>query len=120
MKIVYIAGPYTSDNFVETTKNVEQAKTFAKQMAAKSIGFLSPITNSAYFDYELGDNDPGYEFWIDMTLALLVGCDAIFFCPGWEDSRGAKGEYAYAQKLGLPIFDDIDQLNAWYHQGDDE
>ena len=120
MKIVYIAGPYTNHDREKQHYNIQSAKYYAQAMAVHRIGFLSPIANSANFDIELGPSDPGYEFWVDMTLALLVGCDAIFFCPGWESSRGAKGEYAYAQKLGLPIFDDIDQLNAWYHQGDDE
>lgn len=119
MKIVYIAGPYTNPDPDQVKRNVTLATKAALDMAEKHIGFLSPIRNSAHFNSMLGVNDPGYEFWISMTLALLVGCDAIFFCPGWESSHGAKGEYEYAQKLGLPIFDDIDQLNAWYHQGDD-
>jgi hypothetical protein len=40
---------------------------------------------------------------LDKDLAYLPQCDAIFMLRGWEESAGAKREYARARELGLQV-----------------
>lgn len=43
-------------------------------------------------------------------------CDAVIFCPGWEDSSGCKAEMAFALQRGM----DIDFLKPYREGGGDE
>lgn len=47
--------------------------------------------------------------WLDICLGLLGHCDILVLCDGWEQSRGCKGEYEYAQKHDKAIF----KLDEW-------
>lgn len=40
---------------------------------------------------------------IERDLNALKGCDAIFMLKGWQDSKGARLELAYAEFLGLTV-----------------
>ena len=50
--------------------------------------------------------------YMDMDLAMIRSADALLVLPGWEDSRGAQVETAYAAFLGLPIYDCVEDLPA--------
>ncbi|KAB0590567.1 DUF4406 domain-containing protein [Edwardsiella anguillarum] len=41
--------------------------------------------------------------YMDICLAMLRCADAIFMLPGWQNSEGAKAEFALAKKLNLEI-----------------
>ncbi|AIJ07342.1 DUF4406 domain-containing protein [Edwardsiella anguillarum] len=41
--------------------------------------------------------------YMDICLAMLRCADAIFMLPGWQNSAGAKAEFALAKKLNLEI-----------------
>lgn len=50
-----------------------------------------------------------YQKGLDICLGLLGHCDILVLCDGWEQSRGCKGEYEYAQKHGKAVF----KLDEW-------
>ena len=53
-----------------------------------------------------------YAFWLELDNEFLPCCDAILRIPG--ESSGADGEVALAGKLGLPVFYDIETLDAHF------
>jgi hypothetical protein len=44
-----------------------------------------------------------WKFYMGICLNQLIQCDGIYMLSGWEDSRGARIEYAVAQELGLKL-----------------
>ena len=41
--------------------------------------------------------------YMDIDLAMIRACDEIYMLKGWEKSKGARLEHAYAVFLGLKI-----------------
>ena len=60
-----------------------------------------------------------YEDYIKHSLEMLRHCDAIYLMPGWETSEGVKRELAEAALLGRPVFECIEDLQAWIGGRDD-
>ena len=88
MKRIYIAGPITNNpDYVKQFREAEQ------MLKKKGFRVLNPIHNT-------GDS---YKELIDKGLAMLMICDAIYMLPGWEESKGATLEIAYAETVGIEI-----------------
>lgn len=43
-------------------------------------------------------------FMLGMAYCAMAECDAVFFCKGWDYSRGCKLEFNAAFDYGLDIF----------------
>lgn len=119
MKVVFIAGPYSAQRLAlpfayhEIEENIGRARQAAHRLAREGVGFLCPHLNSAHFEAFAPTIE--YDFWMELTLRLLQGCDGIYLLPGWAQSPGAVREYTEAQKRGLPTFeeDEFDLLVKW-------
>jgi hypothetical protein len=46
--------------------------------------------------------------YVDMGLAMLDCCDAIYLLDGWEKSKGAVVEYAFALQHGIKILTEVE------------
>lgn len=44
-----------------------------------------------------------YKDALATDMALLASCDAIYMLCNWQDSPGAKAEYAFATACGMPV-----------------
>ena len=84
-KLIYVAHPYGG-------KKSNREK-------------IDVIMNELIF----ADTANDYVSPIHICLGLLGHCDILVLCDGWEQSRGCKGEYEYAQKHGKDIF----KLDEW-------
>lgn len=87
---VYISGKITGDD--------EYEKKFKKwELILKAQGFqvFNPTCIPAIFDYDQ---------YMDLDLAALKMCDAIFLMNDWTESNGAKKEAFVALNNGLKIF----------------
>ncbi len=99
---IYIAGPMTgipgmnAPAFDKAQAQLEEAGWFVLSPAAEDrqhgIDHYAPMTAEQYMDAALRD------------LNMLDDVDAIYFLDGYEQSPGAKWEWAYAKKLGLTMF----------------
>lgn len=105
--LVYVAGPYSADEPASVEKNVAQAircgDEIATQMSANVI-----IPHLSHFWDVLLPHD--YAFWMNHTMAMLERCDAMFVIAM---SPGVSSEINLATQLGIPVFNDIEELRAW-------
>ena len=44
-----------------------------------------------------------YKDALATDMAMLASCDAIYMLRNWQDSPGAKAEYAFATACGMPV-----------------
>lgn len=108
MKLIYIAGPFSGASPEDIELNIASARQCGKLLARKGWMPVIPHANTAGFDTMC----PGitYEFWIAGTMELLKRCDAIFMAPGWESSKGARGEREAALDHPMPVFYETSQV----------
>ncbi len=103
--IIYVAGPYTTG---DVAQNVHSAILCADDIIKK--GHTPYIPHLTHF-WHLISPKP-YQFWLDYDLKFLPKCDSLYRAPGL--SKGADKEVSLAQKLGMPIyfnFEDIPDEN---------
>lgn len=109
MKLVYIAGPFTGKTTWDVECNVRRVEAMALAVAKAGAMPVCPHTNTRFFHGQCT-----HQFWYDGTMELLRRCaDAIFLVPGWEESKGSVDEYEESFRLGIPAFDNLDDLKYW-------
>ncbi len=108
--LVYVAGKFSAPTRAEVELNIKAAERYGILLTNVGAFAVVPHTNTGHPRYaEL----QSYEFFIAGTLALCRACDAILLIPGWESSRGARGEATEMMRLGRPIFYDVDDVADW-------
>ena len=108
MKVIYVAGRFTAPNGWTQAKYIRSAEVVGFAVAEAGAMPLMPTSNTRSFNGTLGE-----EFWYEGTLELLRRCDAMILTPGWEGSRGVASEIKEADKLGIPVFERMDELKKW-------
>ena len=48
--------------------------------------------------------DQSWTFYMRGAITALCSCESIFLLNGWENSLGARTEFALARKLGMTIY----------------
>lgn len=90
MKKIYIAGPMTGyENF-----NRDMFNSAADACLKNGAIPLNPATLPG----GLEQNE-----YMDICFAMLRAATAIYMLKGFEKSKGAMAELAYAEKLGIDI-----------------
>jgi len=100
-KIVYIAGPYTKG---DVAMNVREAIMYAKKLLEN--GFIPFVPHLSHFWDMIFPKD--HDEWLEYDLQILSRCDIVLRIPG--KSSGAKREIKEAKKLGIPVYDDLQEL----------
>jgi hypothetical protein len=100
--LIYIAGPFSASTRGGVENNIRHAESIGLKVATVGGMPIVPHSNTSHPDYELAQS---YEFWVAGTAKLMARCDGVLMIPGWEQSRGAKGEHELALKLGLPVLE---------------
>ena len=108
MKLIYIAGKFRGPTAWDVEKNIRKAEALSFEVATLGASFVCPHTNTRYFDGTLTD-----EFWLAMTMEMLRRCDAVMLCDNWVESAGAREEVKEAHRLGIPVFEQIGELEKW-------
>lgn len=104
MPIVYVAGNYsngaTADRF-EKERNRDLLRYYSAIFIRNGWAVLSPIENDLWA-YDL--NIINYDECLEKDFAFISRCDAIFFCPGWQNSKGAKLEYDFVTHQAKHVY----------------
>jgi len=98
MPVAYIAGKYRAKTEWELIENIREAERYAIRYAKLGFAVICPHKNTAHFGGVLPDT-----YWLAATMEMLRHCDVVVMIPNWQESEGAKGEHAEAQRLMLPI-----------------
>lgn len=101
---VYVSGPYTKPDPVENTRiAIKHGDTLS------TLGFV-PFIPHLYMLWHFQHPHP-YDFWMDQCLAWVRTCHSLYRFPG--ESKGADIEVTEAQRVGIPVFTEMDSLLAW-------
>lgn len=111
MKLIYIAAPYTAHSDARRRLNVKVAQHMGCLVSEAGASPLMPTVNSSEF-CQLSRQD-SWEFWMEATARQLSTCNAIMLCQGWKKSTRCMMEVKQAQKMGIPIFTEIEALEEW-------
>ena len=99
---IYISGPITdTDDFAERFEDA------AAIIAERGNKYINPAKLAEVIP------DADWTTYMLIDRELLQEADAITMLPGWEQSRGARAERAFAIINGLPTYDlDTDRLTG--------
>ena len=107
-KIIYVSGPYSALTREARWNNVLEAVKVGVEIRAKGH---YPLIPHLYDDFDEVAKLMGYNLdwqsYIDMDLAFLEKCDALYFIGS---SKGADIEREHAKELGLQIFYSLDDV----------
>ncbi len=95
MSLGYVAGKYRG----EVEDNIERAMHVSTALWEAGHVAICPHGNTAHMDGAVSDAR-----FLHGDLVILARCDFLITVEGWEDSVGAVGEVAYAERLGIPIY----------------
>jgi hypothetical protein len=102
-KMIYIAGPYTSDPEGNVLKTIAFADILLEHDFVPFIPHLS--------HYWEQHSPKHYDHWMEYNLHFVSRCDALFRIFG--HSPGADKEVEFAKKIGKPIFNNLSELIKW-------
>lgn len=88
---VYLAGPMTG----YPEKNYPAFMRMAKRLRKRGHKVINPA--------ELNGPEVSWEAAMHVNLAALQSCEAVYVLPGWERSKGALIEVAFAIKHDMPV-----------------
>ena len=112
MKRIYIAGAYSADNVITILDNIREGMRLATKVLL--LGY-APFCPWLDFHFQLmlrGDEKLTVEDYYRYSIAWLKVSDAMLLVPGWQSSRGTKTEMEIADKMGIPIYYDINELKT--------
>jgi nucleoside 2-deoxyribosyltransferase len=101
IRIVMLAGPFIDDpdgnkkKFEEAAFPVWEAGFFA----------FNPIANCVYMHGRVSE-----EVFKERNLWMVERADALLMLSGWQKSTGAVVERDIAIRLGVPVFESLEEL----------
>lgn len=101
MKKVYIASPYSGGSQED---NVQRQIMAFYEIQKKGMAPFAPLL--WHFVHEVYPIE--YDKWLDLGMEWLRTCDCLLRLSG--QSNGADKEVEEAQKLGIPIFYSLEEL----------
>ena len=105
--LVYLAGPYYSEDAVEMQVRMVTHQKVACELAQRGMSVISPIAQWAPIaKYYMRDEiHMSRNFWMEQDLPLLIKCDAMVLLPllGWNESSGTGAEIAIAEARHIAI-----------------
>ena len=93
LKKVYISGPITgTKDYLERFERIETS------LSRQGMEVINPAKVNVNLP-----KSTTWEEYMRMSLCMLGMCDGIYMMEGWQQSRGASLEYAYARGMGITV-----------------
>lgn len=104
---IYIAGPMTG--YPGYNRTLFESMTLA---ATLQLGYraVNPHEqdDSVKLDDRLDSIQAMTRYFADTNHTTVKLCDAILMLPEWETSKGARHEFALADRLGLELYECVE------------
>jgi len=112
MLCLYVAGPYSADNVLDVLNNIRRGQRAATEALLAGFAPFCPWLDF-HFQLMLRDNEQlQVEHYYAYSMAWLRVSDGVWIIEGWENSEGASAEVAEARRLGIPIFESLEEAKA--------
>ena len=98
MKQVYIAGPIADKDPRVVDDNINRAVEFAGQFL--DLGWSVIVPHSMYSPLR---GSKSRRVFLESDFEMVRRADAIFLCPGWENSAGTLEEIEVAEQSNTEI-----------------
>jgi hypothetical protein len=91
-KVIYIAHPFQGK-----ATNVEKAEKIILELIEKypDYTFYSPLHATGFFYFK-----KTYEEGMKDCIEMLSRCDEVWFCKGWQNSKGCNIEMNWCKEHG--------------------
>lgn len=106
MKAIYIAGKL-DDTACSYIKNLHKMFNVAEEI--RKAGFAVFVPG---LDFLMGVVFGYWEYpdYFNNSQPWLARSDAMFVGSGWETSKGTKKEIITAERLGIPVYNDLEKM----------
>ncbi len=108
MRVIYVAGRYSAPTEAQVKENIAIAEKYAQKIWKAGHAAICPHLNTAHWGNLLT-----HDQFIAGDLEIIKRCDAVYLIPGWEHSKGARQENAFAVNRRIPTFNTMTTLLAW-------
>lgn len=98
--MLYIAGAMTNPDPWQQQENLTLGMRAFMWTVQVSIASYCPHLSGLV----PGAWDLPHEVWMAYDMAILEHCSALWFLPGWRESKGSSLEYAFAQRTHKPCY----------------
>jgi hypothetical protein len=107
--LIAVAGPYSAETQEQRQRNLDSLNEAAA--AILKLGHIPMIGVNAALPVvqSLDANSDHYEAMMTISLALVDKCDAILMIGS---SPGANRERDLVKAKGLPVYENLDDINA--------
>lgn len=103
---VYISGKIGEQELSDATR--EKFAKAEQLLRSKGYRVFNPTTSGLGNYAESLARTNNTAFYIEillLDLRMLSTCDAIYMLPDYEESPGAMVELAFAEAIGMPVFE---------------
>jgi len=120
LKCVFVSGAITptgpGNHALEFLENIRKGIRLTLELLQAGYAVYCPFTDLLYWlCLQEGEEIPVKAIY-KADLVILERMDAILLVPGWEESTGVDGEIQRARSLGIPVFEDIENLKFWFKE----
>lgn len=117
MKVVYVAGAYSSDNVMGVLSNIRKGINWSFECFKEGLAPFSPWLDYHYV-LEDRDNVLTIQDFYEYSMEFLRRSDVVFITPDWEKSTGTIAEISEAERLDIPVVYSFDDLMKWQKEQD--
>jgi len=110
MKVVYVAGAYSSDLVLEGLNNIGRGLKYTTMVLEAGFAPFCPWADCLYVMMKGGDSTFNVKQMYEYSMEFLRRCDCVLVIPDWENSKGTKLEIEEADRLGIPVYYCFEEL----------
>ena len=110
MKKIYIAGPYSAGNIMQVLKNISVGQKMAVRLLSYGFAVYCPFVD---YQFAILESNLSKELFQKNSMEWVKVSDAMILLPGWEGSGGTLREIVVAEKHGVRVFEDFNDLLRW-------
>jgi hypothetical protein len=103
---VYLSGPITAKAGYSVEQNVAAAVKVYFALLARGIPCFCPHLSGA-FPSAFGVD---YETWLAYDFAVIARCTHVLLLDRWDTSTGAVREREFAESIGVPVVNNVEDL----------